>query len=105
MICFPCVIITINVRLKILLVTLLFFIVDYLFLEQFVKLLMVRYTYLVTWERYDLARIDFNKKISRFQYSIFFRWSHCIVGRYFFQNTFPFVQYGFAETGDDYFIN
>ena len=73
MICFPCVITTINFRrLKRLLVTLLFFIVDYLFLEQFVRLLMVRNTYLVIWERYDLARIDFNKKISRFQYSIFF---------------------------------
>ena len=35
-------------RLKILLVTFLFFIVEYIFLKQFVKLLMVTYTYLLT---------------------------------------------------------
>ena len=47
-ICFSCVIPTINFqRLKILLVTLLFFIVEYIFLKQFVKLLMVKYTYLL----------------------------------------------------------
>ena len=47
-ICFSCVIPTINFQwLKILLVTLLFFIVEYIFLKQFVKLLMVKYTYLL----------------------------------------------------------
>ena len=47
--CFSCVICTIYFqRLNILLVTLLFFIVDYIFLKQFVKLLMVKYTYLLT---------------------------------------------------------
>ena len=46
-ICFSCVIPTMNFQqLKILLVTLLFFIVQYMFLKQFVKLLMVKYTYL-----------------------------------------------------------
>ena len=35
-------------RLKMLLVTLLFFIFEYIFLKQFVKLLMVKYTYLLT---------------------------------------------------------
>ena len=46
---FSCVNPTINFqRLKILLVNLLFFIVEYIFLKQFVKLLMVRYTYLLT---------------------------------------------------------
>ena len=35
-------------QLKILLVTLLFFIVDYIFLKQFVKLLMVKCTYILT---------------------------------------------------------
>ena len=47
--CFSCVIRTIYFqRLNILLVTLLFFIVDYIFLKQFIKLLMVKYTYLLT---------------------------------------------------------
>ena len=51
-VCFSCVIPTINFqRLKILLVTLLFFIVEYIFLKQFVKLLMVKYTYLLTFEK------------------------------------------------------
>ena len=50
MICFSCVILTINFQwLKILLVTLLFFIVEYIFLKQFVKLLMVKYTYLLCY--------------------------------------------------------
>ena len=45
---FSCVISTINFqRLKILVVTLFYFIVEYIFLRQFVKLLMVRYTYLL----------------------------------------------------------
>ena len=49
-ICFSCVILTINFqRLKTLLVTLLFFIVEYMFLKQFVKSLMVKYTYLLTY--------------------------------------------------------
>ena len=48
-ICFSCVAPTINFqRLKMLLVTLLFFIFEYIFLKQFVKLLMVKYTYLLT---------------------------------------------------------
>ena len=50
--CFSCVIPTINFhRLKILLVSLLFFIVKYIFLKQFVKLLMVKYTYLLIINR------------------------------------------------------
>ena len=49
-ICFSCVIPTINFqRLKILLVTLLFFIVEYIFLKQFVKLLNYLLTYLLTF--------------------------------------------------------
>ena len=49
-ICFSCVIPTINFqRLKILLVTLLFFIVEYIFLKQFVKLLNCLLTHLVTY--------------------------------------------------------
>ena len=35
-------------QLKILLVTLLFFIVEYIFFKQFVKLMMVKYTYILT---------------------------------------------------------
>ena len=47
-ICFSFVIPTINFQwLKILLVTLVFFIVEYKFLKQFVKLLMIKYTYLL----------------------------------------------------------
>ena len=47
-ICFSCVIPTINFqRLKILLVTVLFIIVEYVFLNQFVKLLMLKYTHLL----------------------------------------------------------
>ena len=46
--CCSCVIPTINFQwLKILLVSLLFFIVKYISLKQFVKLLMVKYTYLL----------------------------------------------------------
>ena len=46
--CFSFVIPTINFeRLKILLVSLFFFIVNHIFLKQFVKLLMVKYTYLL----------------------------------------------------------
>ena len=67
-ICFSCVIPTINFqRLKILLVTLLFFIVEYIFLKQFVKLLMVKYTYeiILTYEiiidiREDCQQITIN---------------------------------------------
>ena len=45
---YSCVIPTINFQqLKILLVSLLFFIVTYMFLKQFVKLLIVKYTYLL----------------------------------------------------------
>ena len=48
-ICSSCVIPTITFqRLKILLVTLSFFIVEYIFLKQFVKLLMVKCPYLLT---------------------------------------------------------
>ena len=49
-ICFSCVIPTLNFqRLKILLVTLLFFVVEYIFLKQFVKLLMLKCTYLFAY--------------------------------------------------------
>ena len=49
-ICFSCVIPTINFqRLKILLVTLLCFVVEYIFLKQFVKLLMLKCTYLFAY--------------------------------------------------------
>ena len=49
--CFSCVIPTINIqRLKILLVSLMFVFVEYIFLKQFVKLLMVKLlTYLLTY--------------------------------------------------------
>ena len=48
--CFSCVIPTINFqRLEILLVSFLFFIVEYTFLKQFVKLLMIQYSYLLTY--------------------------------------------------------
>ena len=48
-ICFSCVTPAISFqRLKILLVALLFFIVEFIFLKQFVKLLIVKYTYLLT---------------------------------------------------------
>ena len=58
---FSCVIPTINFqRLKILLVTLLFFIVEYIFLKQFVKLLMVRYTYLLNYVLHIDKRIFIN---------------------------------------------
>ena len=49
-ICFSCVIPTLNFqRLQILLVTLLFFVVEYIFLKQFVKLLMLKCTYLFAY--------------------------------------------------------
>ena len=53
---FSCVIPTINFqRLKMLLVTLLFFILEYIFFKQFVKLLMVKYTYLLTKVRFFIS--------------------------------------------------
>ena len=59
-ICFSQVIPTINFqRLKILLVTLLVFIVEYIFLKQFVKLLIVKYTYLLTQFRRLRAIVGF----------------------------------------------
>ena len=52
--CFSCVIPTINFqRLEILLVSFLFFIVEYTFLKQFVKLLMIQYSYLLTYLQTD----------------------------------------------------
>ena len=60
-ICFFCVIPPINFqRLRILLVTLLFFIVEYIFFKQFVKLLMAKYTYVLIKSRarhYQFAKI------------------------------------------------
>ena len=54
-ICFSCVIPnTTFQRLKILLVTLSFFIVEYIFLKQFVKLLMVKCTYLLTYWNWNV---------------------------------------------------
>ena len=58
---FSCVFPTINFqRLKILLVTLLFFIVEYIFLKQFVKLLMVKCTYLLNCVLHIDKRIFIN---------------------------------------------
>ena len=58
---FSCVFPTINFqRLKILLVTFLFFIVEYIFLKQFVKLLMVKYTYLLNYVLHIDKRIFIN---------------------------------------------
>ena len=52
--CFSCVIPTINFQqLEILLVSFLFFIVEYKFLKQFVKLLMIQYSYLLTYLQID----------------------------------------------------
>ena len=54
--CFSCVISTNNFqRLKVLLVSLLFFIAEYIFLKQVVKLLMVKYTYLL----YEISQVIF----------------------------------------------
>ena len=65
--CFSCVIPTINFqRLKILLVSLLFFIVKYMFLKQFVKLLMVKYTYLLTWLLFDFFSFSWSRTICFF---------------------------------------
>ena len=58
---FSCVFPTINFqRLKILLVTFLFFIVENIFLKQSVKLLMVKYTYLLNYVLHIDKRIFIN---------------------------------------------
>ena len=65
-ICFSCVIPTINFQqLRILLVTLLLFIVEYIFLKQFVKLLMMKYA--------DLLIILFNTRKGCLREKIIFK--------------------------------
>ena len=68
-ICFSFVIPTISFQwLKILLVTLLFFIFEYIFLKQFVKLLIVKYTCLLNFQQWLRGRKIGKTEIQKFEH-------------------------------------